>query len=412
MSLVRRTDYVAAALGRLPRQFRGKPRLEAILSAFAEASQELERGMFTLYAPRFLENAAGDMLDVYGALVGQARGGLDDASFRIRIQARMILNRSSGTAEDILAIARLLVGPGNTLTLREPPPAAMTLQVAGGATPFPDDLYAILYSAKAGGVSFRLITQAGADADRFVFAGGVGKGWGSVPADWVGQALQVQPGTTAPSLSPVTTVANTSGAGVPAVSITDASLVPSDMGTVTMTVTFDRSQYSWVSDNGLYGNDNGLNLDNDGNPATPEPMLDEFSGTAVPVGISVLWADDAYNTGDAFRFTVNPPQPMDSTAPVVAASGALTAAATGRWTFKVTTAAPGFWFTYTRPDGSTSSAMSMNRGTPVVLRDAALNPVGLTVTWPNVSTYYVNAQHTVRAHRGTTVVGGRWVSVR
>lgn len=401
-------DYESRALARLPRVHR-KPRFQGLVRALAGAAQELEGDLSTLYTPRFLANAVGDMLDVYGALVGQARGGLDDVAFRIRIQARMALNRSCGTAEDILSIARLLVGPGNTLLLREPPPAAMTLQVAGGATPFPDDLYAILLAAKAGGVSFRFVTQDGADADRFTFAGGTGKGWGSVPTDWVGTPLQVQQGTTAPTVSAVTTLVNTSGGGTPAVSITNAAQVPAGLGTVTMTVTSGGTSFSWAASG--TGGGGVQPLDDDGNPATPVVLFDEVVASG-PVGISVQWMDDDYNAGDSFSFTVTSGALADSTAPVVTATGALTAAATGRWAFRVVAASPGFTFSYTRPDGSVAATQAMNRGTPVVLRDAAANPVGLSVTWPNVSTYYANARHTVRAHRGVTTVGGRWVSVR
>lgn len=411
MSLIQRADYVPQAEARLPRVFRDKPRLFALLAAFAEGAQDFEAHAFGMYAPRFLANAAGATLDLYGAIVGQARLGMDDTSYRLRIRARMALNRSSGTVPDLIRIAQLLV-PNNTVLLRESYPAALLMQIAGGATSLLEDVYQILYSAKAAGVSFRLTTQDGADAQRFVFQGGVGLGFGGYATDWVGTPLQVQQGTLPPSLSPVTTVVNTSGAGVPVVSITDASLVPSDLGTVTMTVLGDTSQYNWASASGDYGYDNGINLNDDGDPATAEPMLDEYTGATFPIGISVLWADDDYNPGDTFRFTVTTDALVDSTAPDVLVGSPLTAAATGRWTFTVTTAAPGYWFRYTRPDGTVSATQAMNRGTTILLRDFENNPTGLVVRWPNVSAYYLNAQHTVRAHQGASVVGGRWVDVR
>lgn len=410
MSLTQRTDYVEQAHARLPRFFRDKPRLFAIIAAAAEGAQDFEAHAFSMYLPRFLENAAGATLDVYGAIVGQERGGMDDASYRLRIRARMALNRSSGTIPDLIRIAQLLV-PDNTVLLRESFPAAILMQIAGGATPLSEDVYQVLYAAKAGGVSFRLTTQDGADAQRFVFSGGVGLGFGGVATDWVGPVVQTQKGLGPSTLGAVTTLANTSGSGTPVFSIYDATLVPADIGSVTVTVDFGQSSFSWTSPTGAGFGGQTLH-DEEGNPASPATLIDENGVYGAEVGISVLFADDTYNPGDSWRVTVVPPQPIDSTAPVVTATGPLTAAATGRWTFTVTTAAPGFWFSYKRPDGTTSSARAMNRGTPIVLRDASLNPVGLSVTWPNVSTYYVNAKHTVRAHRGSTVTGGHWVDVR
>ena len=89
MSLTQRFDYVAQAQARLPRFFRDKPRLFAVLAAFAEGAEDFESYAFGMYVPRFLANAVGATLDVYGGIVGQERYGMDDASYRLRIRARM-----------------------------------------------------------------------------------------------------------------------------------------------------------------------------------------------------------------------------------------------------------------------------------------------------------------------------------
>lgn len=404
MSLVQRTDYVPQAEARLPRVFRDKPRLFALLAAFAEGAQDFEAHAFGMYAPRFLANAVGATLDLYGAIVGQARLGMDDTSYRLRIRARMALNRSSGTVPDLIRIAQLLV-PDNTVLLRESYPSALLMQIAGGATPLLEDVYQILYSAKAAGVSFRLTTQDGADAERFVFQGGVGLGWGGFPTDWVGPVVQVQQGLTGPSLGPVEVVASTGSAVPPTVALTGT---PLPVGMEVITIRFlDDVTFLWESASGLGADDNNIGIFNGAS------LEDVYQGEGA-IGIAATFDQfGVYETDDTYTFTVDDGgAPIDSTAPVVAATGALTAAATGRWTFRVTTAAPVFWFLYTRPDGTSSSAMSMNRGTPVVLRDASLNPVGLSVTWPNVDAYYINARHTVRAHRGAAATGGHWTDVR
>lgn len=406
MTFSQRTDYVQQAEARLPRVFRDKPRLYAMLAAFAEGAQDFEAHAFGMYVPRFLSNAAGATLDLYGALVGQARFGMDDTSYRLRIRARMALNRSSGTIPDLIRIAQLLV-PDNTVLLRESYPAALLMQIADGPTPLLEDVYQILYSAKAAGVSFRLTTQDGPDAERFVFSGGVGLGYGGYATDWVGDELQTQQGRTAPTLGAVVEVVNVGGGNAPVASLTNPSAVPLGLGTVTLVVS--GGNFTWTAAGGARGNAAGqVRLPED----EPGALLDTTGG-AGNIGISVSWSDgDPYTTGDSWSFTVTDGTLTDSTAPVVTASGALTETATGKWTFTVTEGAPGYRFTYTRPDGTASASTAMTRGTPIALTDGFLEAVGLSVTWPNVTDYYVGAKHTVRAHAADATVGGRWVDVR
>lgn len=148
-------DHEEQALGRLLEQYKGKPKLAGLIVDHAAQMQEVENALWGVYEDRLLGNAEGDQLDQIGTAVGQARGGLDDATYRLWISARIILNRSSGTLQQILAIAELVVNdPAATLELREDFPAAFTLLVGGVAiTPFTAaGLMTFMRLAKAGGV--------------------------------------------------------------------------------------------------------------------------------------------------------------------------------------------------------------------------------------------------------------------
>lgn len=168
-------QYQQQALSRLPTQFRGKPRLEALLLAMAGQHQDAEAGAFTLFSKRLLATATGAALTQLGLVVGQERGGLDDTSYRLRIAARLLLNRSSGTVPEILFIFSLLTPLD--LELLEYYPASFELRVSGGELQLPADFAAILSEARAGGVGARLLFQLEGDADTFSFAGEDGTGF-------------------------------------------------------------------------------------------------------------------------------------------------------------------------------------------------------------------------------------------
>lgn len=155
MTLAKITDHLARGLGRLLLQYRDKLKLQQLLAVCIEQVQEIEDALWQLWEERKLDTAAGAQLDTLGAIVGQAREGVDDDTYRLRIRARIRLNRSSGTAEDVYGVMRLLVPEGATLELLNQPPAGFVLRVndqgvpAATLVPF---LVDFLEQASAGGV--------------------------------------------------------------------------------------------------------------------------------------------------------------------------------------------------------------------------------------------------------------------
>lgn len=114
------TDHLSRMKSRLLEQYQGKPRMEAILTAWAAEIQAVEDAAFELYVSRMIQNhlATGDLLDKLGGLVGQQRQGFTDPVYEILITARIQANRSDGKRSSIARIAGLLV-PGEAIEVRE-----------------------------------------------------------------------------------------------------------------------------------------------------------------------------------------------------------------------------------------------------------------------------------------------------
>ena len=110
MTLKKNTQHVAQAKDNLLEQCKKRRRLEALLAAFVQQVQELENALFELLEHTYLSVAAGAQLDGFGSLVGERREGRTDEDFRLAIRARLLLNLSRGTSEDIIGLVRGFVG--------------------------------------------------------------------------------------------------------------------------------------------------------------------------------------------------------------------------------------------------------------------------------------------------------------
>lgn len=112
------TDWQERLLGRLAQQFRGKAKIEAVVSAIAAQAQEIENALYDTLTLHGIDSATGDTLDVVGRIVGRERGGLSDAVYRLYLKGQIRANRSSGTPADILEVFAI-VFPGASLSLAE-----------------------------------------------------------------------------------------------------------------------------------------------------------------------------------------------------------------------------------------------------------------------------------------------------
>jgi hypothetical protein len=121
------TDHLSRGRALLLAQFKGKQNVEALLGAALVQVQELEDAIYGMLIGRWLPNAVGVQLDNLGKIVGQRRGTRDDDAYRRWIHARAMINRSSGTVEDIYKVVRRLLGEGATWRFEESFPATFSV---------------------------------------------------------------------------------------------------------------------------------------------------------------------------------------------------------------------------------------------------------------------------------------------
>jgi hypothetical protein len=170
------TDHAGRAVARLATQLRGKPKMQTLVRALARQAQEIEDAAWPILLET-VETAAGVQLDKLGRLVGQARSGRTDAGFRLWIRARVLLNRSSGTPEQILTLfTTLTAGSAARVVNEEQYPAGFVLRALGPVDE-PRALADVLHAAKLGGVRAILEHLHTPPAAAFSFAGGPGLGF-------------------------------------------------------------------------------------------------------------------------------------------------------------------------------------------------------------------------------------------
>ncbi len=142
-------DHAASALARLAEQFKNKPNLAALLNNLNAQTQELENAFQDLFTQRAIDTAFGEQLDVLGIILGQERGGFDDDTYRLYLNARMLLNISSATKEDLYGIFEALLDAPSTLEIKEWFPAGFVLRLSG--RPFTaDEIYRLIVFLRLG----------------------------------------------------------------------------------------------------------------------------------------------------------------------------------------------------------------------------------------------------------------------
>lgn len=115
------TGHLLLALERLLEQYKGKPKLEAVISSYIAEIQALENAASTMPDAMYLPDAEGAQLDVIGRLVGEPREGRADDLFKLWIAARILINASTGTRNEIIRCLRAVTDSEFTITEFSPP---------------------------------------------------------------------------------------------------------------------------------------------------------------------------------------------------------------------------------------------------------------------------------------------------
>lgn len=128
-------------------------------AALIRPFQTIEATAMQIIVGRRAAVAVGVTLTLLGKLVGQRLRVPDDDTFRRYVKAKIAVNRSNMTIEDILTVATLVVGDsGVTFTGINHGTGAFTLRVEGAITVEIADVLTQLLQ-RAAGVGIRCILQ-------------------------------------------------------------------------------------------------------------------------------------------------------------------------------------------------------------------------------------------------------------
>jgi|TARA_A100001518_G_C1227286_1_gene80682 hypothetical protein len=92
-------------------RFKDSKNITDLMVSLLQEVSILEDTFSSLYNNRNIGDAVGVQLDQIGKIVGEARIGRDDDSYRVAISVRTIINKSSGTISDIEEILTEVESP-------------------------------------------------------------------------------------------------------------------------------------------------------------------------------------------------------------------------------------------------------------------------------------------------------------
>jgi len=153
----------------LPAQYTNKANWDKLCAVIARPFQDLETEFQKLLLMRYVSVAAGDALDQLGAIVKEGRKGRLDAAYRIRIKAKILLIKSSGTQPQILALLTSVFARAYLYTPYYP--ASFEVETGGATTAIEGaELGELVQAAKAAGVKGEFVWSQSADASSFIFS--------------------------------------------------------------------------------------------------------------------------------------------------------------------------------------------------------------------------------------------------
>jgi hypothetical protein len=155
-------DHTGIMLARMPSQFRNKPRMRALIQAIGLGVQTLEEEAFDVLISTTLPVATGESLNQWGVLVGEARGGLSDEDYRVFIEARILVNKTNGSPDELIEIFRLITAPQISIRYVQFPKATFGIWVFR-ESPMGDRrvlrVANMMRDAKPGGVEMILVEE-------------------------------------------------------------------------------------------------------------------------------------------------------------------------------------------------------------------------------------------------------------
>lgn len=124
--------------GLLIQQFKDSPRLNELVRALGEMSQNLEFAAWDTSRFRHLASAYGQQLDGLGEILGEPRFGRQDEVYRLWLYFRVFINTAKGRPEDLIEVCRFVTNagaPGGDVKYWENWPASFQLYTDGPFIP-------------------------------------------------------------------------------------------------------------------------------------------------------------------------------------------------------------------------------------------------------------------------------------
>lgn len=143
-------DYIQQALDHRIEQLKHKENFKNLLVSYIGKTQDVENSAIDLKDLTTLDEAFGKHLDNIGLIVGEERSGKDDVLYRTAIAARIKLNLSEGTIENIIGLIRGVAG-NVSVKIWEFFPAAFIAQILDPLDPNLIDPETIAVYVKSGG---------------------------------------------------------------------------------------------------------------------------------------------------------------------------------------------------------------------------------------------------------------------
>ncbi len=143
---------------------------EKLLACLVSPFQSLENVLQQLLIERSVDTAVGTQLDVIGKIVGQARNGLDDDTYRRYVRARVSTNKSTGVVADLITVTELVVYDDDAYYKVENQGTAtikVTVEDIAITQDLADTLLAFLKDTVSAGI--RLVLQYGVSAPSELF---------------------------------------------------------------------------------------------------------------------------------------------------------------------------------------------------------------------------------------------------
>lgn len=147
------------------------------VATLAQPFQSMEKALWDLYFLRNIYTSKDDAEDMIGRLVGQARLDPDNEVYRRYLFARVATDKSKGTIEDVISVAKLILNDSNArIVVQSVGPATATLTVADVAVSaeIADILVGFERLAVSAGVRLVVISSESVPADTFTLDIGPG----------------------------------------------------------------------------------------------------------------------------------------------------------------------------------------------------------------------------------------------